>query len=171
MSREPNTLIYIDWPAIDPNAAGVFYQAVLGWEHDDRLGDSYARLLPGGVFRNPDGSPSQVKHLHMGIFNPADPRPNPADPAPALQPPRPDVAATRVYVLVSPTDSVDRILAAAQAHGATVLWRDHHWPHFKGFAHSFRDPWGLEVILWEKVGDSPEVPAHFTVEAPHAADA
>lgn len=168
MQDEPNTLIYIDWPSTDPEAAGAFYHAVFGWEHDARLGNSYARVLPGGFFRNPDGSISEVKHLHMGIYNPADPIPNPVNPAPALKPPSPYIAAPRVYVLVSRTDSVDRILDTAAAHGAVILWRDHHWPHFKGFAHAFRDPWGLEVILWEKVGETPEVPPHFTVEESRA---
>ena len=48
--------------------------------------------------------------------------------------------------------------------GAEILWRDHYWKEFNGLNHSFRDPWGNEIVLWRKGGENPEIPAHYTRE-------
>ena len=160
----PNTLIFVDWPASDPHAAGEFYAAVFGWEHDPRMNGAFSRMVPGGMFPNPDGSASEIKNLHMGIFAPDDPRPHPQVPAPAMTPLSDESARARIYILVSPDDSVERILSEAEARGATMLWRDHYWKEFNGYCHAFRDPWGTQIVLWVKAGEAPDLPAHYTRE-------
>lgn len=70
----------------------------------------------------------------------------------------------RVFILVSPDDSADRIIETAERLGAEVLWRNHYWSEFNGFNDAFRDPWGNEIVLWTKGGENPEIPDHFTNE-------
>ncbi len=161
---QPNTLIFVDWPATDAEAAGRFYAEVFGWELDLRLNNRFSRLVPGGNYLNPDGSESEVGNLHVGVYDPALPRPTPDPNPPPLKKIPEGYAQPRIYVLVSPDDTPDRIMDTAEKLGAEVLWRNHHWSEFKGFCHSFRDPWGTQIILWQKVGPNPEVPPHFTAE-------
>jgi predicted enzyme related to lactoylglutathione lyase len=160
----PNTLIFVDMPADDPAAAGRFYAEVFGWQNDLKPEGVYHRMVPGGQFKNPDGSDSAIGNLHLGIFDPANARPHPAadgvDPrAIASEGRKP-----RIWILIDDDDSAERILSAAVARGATELWRNHYWSTFNGYNHAFRDPWGNEILLWGKAGADPQIPADFTRE-------
>jgi len=159
-----NTLIFVDLASDDPAAAGRFYADVFGWEDDARPAGVYHRMVPGGFFRNKDGSDSQIGNLHLGIFDAANARPHP-DPAGVA--PRSLSAggrAPRIWILIGDEDSADAILGRAEALGASILWRDHYWAEFNGYNHAFRDPWGNEIVLWGKAGEAPAIPAGFTRE-------
>ena len=159
-----NTLIFVDLMADDPAAAGRFYAEVFGWQDDPRPVGHYHRMVPGGFFKNPDGTDSQVGNLHIGIAKASNARPHP-DPAgvePRLL--AAEGRKARVWVLVGDDDSHDRILDTATRLGATLLWRDHYWREFNGFNHAFADPWGNEIILWVKAGPTPQIPASYTRE-------
>jgi predicted enzyme related to lactoylglutathione lyase len=155
----PNTLIFVDFPSNDPEATGRFYAEVFRWEVEGRPAGQFHRIVPGDEFQLDDGSPSGVGNLHMGIFDVNDGRPNPEGYADAALP---TGQGPRVYILVSDDDSQDRILDTAEKLGATILWRNHYWGEFNGFCGAFRDPWGTEIILWDKGGDEPQIPEHFT---------
>lgn len=73
----PNTLIFVDLMSDDPVKAGKFYAAVMGWEDDVRMDGQFCRMVPGGNFKNPDGSDSEIGNLHIGIGDVANLRPNP----------------------------------------------------------------------------------------------
>ena len=154
--KSPNTLIFVDFPTSDPEAAATFYGAVFNWTVEPRPENHFYRIVPGGNFPNPDGSDSQVGNLHLGIYatNTALPDPNakPSAGTTAASGPAP-----RVYILVGDDDNEAAILERAEKHGATILWRDKYWAEFNGFHGAFRDPWGSEVILWTKGGDDPKV--------------
>ncbi len=164
MTTTPNALIFVDLASDDPAAAGRFYAEVFGWRNDERPAGVYHRMVPGGFFRNPDGSDSQIGNLHLGIFKAANARPHPE---PAGVEPR-ELATNgrkpRIWVLIGDDDSAERILRTAEGLGATVLWRDHYWAEFNGYNHAFADPWGNEIVLWGKAGPNPQVPATFTRE-------
>jgi hypothetical protein len=66
--------------------------------------------------------------------------------------------------MVSDDDTPERILAAAEARGARILWKDHYWSEFNGYNYAFEDPWGNEIILWGKAGENPTVPVSYTRE-------
>jgi predicted enzyme related to lactoylglutathione lyase len=161
----PNTLIFVDLAADDPAAAGRFYAEVFGWEDDPRPKGLFHRLVPGGTFANPDGTPSEIGNLHLGVFRADNARPHP-DPAGA--PPRhisADGRKARIWILVGDGQSETLILDTAERLGAEVLWRRHYWAEFNGYSAAFRDPWGNEIILWSKAGPAPvEVPADYTRE-------
>jgi predicted enzyme related to lactoylglutathione lyase len=160
----PNTLIYVDLPSDDPGEAGRFYEAVLGWADDPRSTPLFHRMVPGGYFPNPDGSPSKVNNLHVGVYKASNARPHP-DPEGA--PPRyiaPDGRKPRVWVLVGEGHSEAEILDKAVRHGARVVWRDHYWTEMNGYSSCFRDPWGNEIVLWTRGGPHPNVPPRFTRE-------
>ncbi|MBI1731970.1 MAG: VOC family protein [Gammaproteobacteria bacterium] len=160
----PNTLIFVDLAADDPDAAGKFYAEVFGWTNEGRPKDVFHRLVPGQNFRNKDGTESQIGNLHLGIFRAANARPHPK---PEGAEPR-DLSRTgrkaRIWILVSPDDTPERILDTAERLGATILWRNHYWKEFNGFNCAFRDPWGNEIVMWVKGGDNPQIPAHYTRE-------
>jgi catechol 2,3-dioxygenase-like lactoylglutathione lyase family enzyme len=159
-----NTLIFVDLASEDPDAAGKFYAEVFGWQNDARPQGEYHRMVPGGFFKKSDGTDSEIGNLHLGIFKAANARPHPE---PAGVEPRglsSDGRKPRIWVLISDDDSADRILSTAVKLGAELLWRDHYWAEFNGYNHAFRDPWGNEILLWGKAGQSPEVPASFTRE-------
>lgn len=160
----PNTLIFVDLAADDPNAAGKFYAEVFGWEDDPRLDGLYHRMVPGQNFLNPDGSQSEIGNLHLGIGDCANFRPNP-DPA-GIEPRAMSTEGrkARVWIMISDDDSADRILGTAEKLGATILWRDHYWKEFNGYNHAFVDPWGNEILLWGKAGENPQIPDGFTQE-------
>ena len=162
--KYPNTLIFVDFPADDPNAAGHFYAEVFGWEDDPRLDGRFHRMVPGQNYLNPDGKQSEIGNLHLGINDCSNMRPHP-DPA-GIEPRSlsPGGRSTRLWILVSDDDSTDRILSTAEELGATIMWRDHYWKEFNGYNCCFIDPWGNEVLLWIKVGENPEVPANYTRE-------
>lgn len=161
----PNTLIFADLISDDPAAAGEFYAAVLGWTNEGRPEGVFHRLVPGGVMRNADGSDSEIGNLHLGISHSGNARPHPE--AAALGERKlPDAMThrSRLWILVSDEDSVDRILSEAEKRGAEILWRDHYWKEFNGFNEAFRDPWGNEIILWRKGGPNPQIGSEKTAE-------
>ena len=160
----PNTLIFVDLTSDDPSAAGKFYAEVLGWENDPRPEGVFHRMVPGGQFRNPDGTDSEIGNLHIGIHNAANARPNPNPDGVEPRAVSAGGRGQRLWVLVSEDDSVERILKAAEDRGAEILWRDHYWKEFNGLNWAFRDPWGNEIILWVKGGENPQIPDHFTKE-------
>ena len=61
----PNTLIFVDLASDDAEAAGKFYEEVFGWRNDHRPTGIYHRMVPGGQFKNPDGSDSEIGNLHL----------------------------------------------------------------------------------------------------------
>src|SRR5260221_14363109 len=73
----PNTLIFVDLASDDPAAAGEFYARVFGWQNDPRPEGVFHRMVPGQNFLNPDGKPSEIGNLHLGIFNVNNARPHP----------------------------------------------------------------------------------------------
>lgn len=160
----PNTLIFVDFPSDDPAATAKFYADVFNWTVEGRPEGLFHRIVPGQNFMMPDSDTEQspVGNLHMGIYNVSDGRPNPKGAAGYGDADLPRGRGPRVYILVSDDDNQNRILDAAAARGATVLWRDHYWGEFNGFCGAFRDPWGSEIILWGKAGDDPEIPEGFT---------
>lgn len=161
---QPNTLIFVDLASDDPAKAGAFYAEVFGWQNDPRPEGVYHRMVPGGNFKNKDGSESAIGNLHIGIFKAENARPHPepdgVEPRDLSQSGR----KPRVWMLISDDDSADRILGTAVKLGATILWRDHYWREFNGYNHAFRDPWGNEIVLWGKAGEAPAIPAGFTRE-------
>lgn len=160
----PNTLIFVDLAADDPAVAAKFYADVFGWENDPRPEGVYHRMIPGGQFRNKDGSDSTTGNLHIGIFRAANARPYPlpegSDPRTLADTGR----KARVWILISDDDTPERILAAAEKNGATILWRNHYWKEFNGYNHAFRDPWNNEIVLWGKAGPEPRIPDNYTRE-------
>jgi predicted enzyme related to lactoylglutathione lyase len=160
----PNTLIFVDIPADDPEAAGRFYAEVFGWEVEGRPTGVFHRIVPGQNFLRSDGSPSDIGNLHLGIYNTNNARPHPdpegVEPRTASSGGR----SIRVWVLVSDDDSQDRILDTAEKLGASILWRKHYWKEFNGFNGAFLDPWGNTIVLWTKGGDDPQIPEDFTRE-------
>lgn len=159
-----NTLIFFDLASDDPAAAGEFYAQVFGWENDARPHGIYHRMVPGGFFKNKDGTDSAIGNLHLGIFDAANARPHPE---PAGVEPRTLSAGgrkPRIWVLIGDEDSPERILGKAEELGATILWRNHYWREFNGYNHAFADPWGNEIVLWGKAGENPEIPADYTRE-------
>ena len=105
----PNTLIFVDFPSPDPAAAAHFYEAVFGWKIEGRPEGVFHRIVPGGEFPLPDGTNSGVGNLHLGIYETRSALPDPT-PEPAGGTGRPEGPVPRVYILVSPDDSEDRIL-------------------------------------------------------------
>ncbi len=160
----PNTLIFVDLASDDPAAAARFYAEVFGWQDDPRPEGVYHRMVPGQNFLETDGSQSTIGNLHLGIYKAANARPHP-DPA-GIGPRTLDGSGRRprVWILISDDDTPQRILAAAEARGAEILWTDHYWSEFNGYNHAFRDPWANEIVLWGKAGANAAVPAHYTRE-------
>lgn len=159
-----NSLIFVDLATDDPAAAGEFYAQVFGWENDARPHGIYHRMVPGGFFKQKDGSDSDIGNLHIGIFDAANARPHPD---PAGTEPRTlskQGRKARIWILIGDDDTPERILEAAEKRGATILWRNHYWKEFNGFNHCFADPWGNEILLWGKAGENPQIPADFTRE-------
>jgi predicted enzyme related to lactoylglutathione lyase len=160
----PNTLIFVDLAADDPSACARFYEEVFGWRNDPRPEGEYHRMVPGGQFRNPDGTDSEIGNLHIGIFKAGNARPHPEPAGVAPREVASDGRRPRVWILIDDDDTPERILGAATERGARALWRNHYWSTFNGYNHAFVDPWGNEIVLWGKAGASPAVPEHFTRE-------
>lgn len=160
----PNTLIFVDVPSVDPAAAARFYAEVFGWRNDARPQGLYHRMVPGGNFMNPDGTESAIGNLHLGIFDAANARPHPEPAGVAPRALSTEGRKPRIWILIGDGDTPERILAAAEERGATILWRNHYWTTFNGYNHAFRDPWGTEIILWGKAGEKPSIPETFTTE-------
>jgi catechol 2,3-dioxygenase-like lactoylglutathione lyase family enzyme len=160
----PNTLIFVDLASDDPAACATFYEEVFGWRNDHRPTGVYHRMVPGGMFPNPDGSDSEIGNLHIGIFKAdnARPHPNPegVDPRTLSHEGR----KARIWILVGDDQNYQELLDKATARGAELLWKDHYWKEFNGYNHGFRDPWGNEIILWGKAGPEPKIPDSYTRE-------
>jgi len=160
----PNTLIFVDIPSDDPQSSAEFYSKVFGWDVEGRPTNVFHRAVPGGHFKNPDGMPSEIGNLHLGIYNSTNTRPHPN---PAGVEPR-EISkigrSIRVWILVSDDDTEERILNTAEKLGATILWRNHYWKEFNGFSGSFLDPWGNTLIAWTKGGDNPVIKEGVTHE-------
>lgn len=146
---QPHTLIFVDLPSPDPEAAGRFYESVFGWTVEGRPTGTFHRIVPGGEFPLADGSDSGVGNLHLGIFNTATPIPEPNDP-PSHPGERPSGPMPRVYILVSEDDSIEAVLERAAAAGAKVDWEAVWWGEFGGWCGAFTDPWGVQILLWTK---------------------
>ncbi|MDT2057923.1 MAG: VOC family protein [Planktomarina sp.] len=160
----PNTLIFVDLPSDDPDAAGKFYAEVFGWENDPRPAGAFHRMVPGQNFIGPDGKQSEIGNLHLGINNTSNTRPHPHPDGVAPRQLSTEGRKPRIFILVSDDDSAERIMATALKLGAETLWRNHYWKEFNGFNDAFRDPWGNDIILWSKAGDNPQIPDNFTRE-------
>jgi predicted enzyme related to lactoylglutathione lyase len=164
MTTTPNTLIFVDLAADDPAAAGKFYNEVFGWRDDDRPYGVFHRMVPGGQFKNPNGSDSEIGNLHLGIFKAANARPHPNPEGVEPRNVAKEGRKARVWILVGDGQDHVEILKRATDRGAQILWKDHYWKEFNGFNHAFRDPWGNEIVLWVKGGQEPQIPAHYTRE-------
>ena len=46
----PNILVFVDFPTTDVNAARAYYAEVFNWEVEDRIKDTFARIVPGQNF-------------------------------------------------------------------------------------------------------------------------
>jgi predicted enzyme related to lactoylglutathione lyase len=160
----PNTLIFVDLASDDPAAAGRFYHEVFGWRDDARPHGVFHRMVPGGQFKNPDGSDSEIGNLHIGIFKADNARPHPDTAGVEPRTLAGEGRKARVWILVGDGQSYEEILQKAVERGAVELWRNHYWKEFNGYNHAFRDPWGNEIILWGKAGQDPAVPANYTRE-------
>lgn len=160
----PNTLIFVDLASDDPEATGKFYAEVFGWTNEGRPAGKYHRLVPGQNFTNKDGTQSDIGNLHIGIFNSNNTRPHPSPEGTGPRALSRGDRKARLWVLVSDDDTPERILSAAEARGAKILWKDHYWKEFNGYNWAFEDPWGNEIILWGKAGENPQIPANFTRE-------
>lgn len=145
----PNTLVFVDFPSDDVDAARQFYAEVFGWEVEERIPDVFARIVPGQNFKLDDGSQGPTGNLHMGISNAADMRPRPPSAPDEPTHLNPGGRAIRAWILVSEDDSFERILGDAERLGATVLWTNHFWTEFGGANASFIDPWGNQLMLWQ----------------------
>jgi predicted enzyme related to lactoylglutathione lyase len=55
----------------------------------------------------------------------------------------------RIYVMV---DDPPTFLEKAIKLGATKLWDEVYWEEFNGRHAAFRDPWGMEIVLWRDKG-------------------
>lgn len=152
----PNTLIFVDLPSPDPARSAEFYREVFQWPVEGRPEGVFHRAVPGDEFLLPDGSASGIGNLHIGIYETGVALPDPNRPPAGANAP-PAGSLPRVYILVSDDDSQDRILAKAEELGAEILWRDYYWGEFNGFHSSFRDPWGVQIVIWTKGGENPQV--------------
>src|SRR5260370_2408747 len=78
-----NTLVFVDLPSSDPQAAATFYRELFGWTINPRPEGVFYQIVPG-------------EGLHLGLFGEADQVP---DPAPKSPQPRPGPQA-RTYIPV-----------------------------------------------------------------------
>jgi predicted enzyme related to lactoylglutathione lyase len=134
----PNTLVFVDFPTPDPEAAQRFYEQVFGWTIEGHPQGDFHRIVPG-------------EGLHLGIYNAATQTPNPS-PDPAAQ--RNGGLGARTYILVE--NAPDTYLPAVEANGGKVLWREAYWGEFDGWHASFLDPWGNQIIMWWKGRPAPD---------------
>jgi predicted enzyme related to lactoylglutathione lyase len=143
----PHTLIFIDLPTPDPEASARFYEAVFGWEIKGRPAGTFHQIVPGGEFAGPDGQPSGVGNLHLGLFDSANPVPEPNTP-PGHAGERPSGPQPRVYILIGEDETQEDVLARAKDNGASIDWELAWFGEFNGWASSFTDPWGVQILLW-----------------------
>ena len=175
LMRNPNRLVFVDFPSNEIEKSAKFYEKVFGWNVERRVPDRFCRIVPGGFYKNPDNTDSEINNLHMGLFNVENARPHPTEDSTE---PRTlsSGRTTRAWILVSEDDTQDRILETAERLGAKILWKDHYWHEFNGHNSSFVDPWGNQIMLWSKPEDAiedygthtvvgePNLPEHWTQE-------
>ena len=130
-----NTLIFVDLPVSDLQAAHDFYEELFGWVINPRPAEEFHQIVPG-------------EGLHLGLYNAQTQHPDPNGTSP---PPR-STLEPRTYILVDapPATYLDKAVAL----GATELWRDQWWEEFQGHHASFRDPWGNQIVMWWKGEDN-----------------
>lgn len=125
-----NTLVFVDLPVSDTDAAQKFYGALFGWQINARHDGDFRQIVPG-------------EGLHLGLFSDDKQIPDPAPSAPVarqgLQP--------RTYILVD--DAPQTYLDKAVEFGATKLWDEGWWGEFNGWHAAFLDPWGNHIVVWE----------------------
>ncbi|MFT6764789.1 MAG: putative enzyme related to lactoylglutathione lyase, partial [Candidatus Aldehydirespiratoraceae bacterium] len=68
----PNTLVFVDFPSDDVNASRAFYAEVFNWEIEDRIADTFARIVPGQNQKIDDGTQGPSGNFHMGISSSTD---------------------------------------------------------------------------------------------------
>jgi len=124
-----NTLIFVDLPTPDPEAAHQFYEQLFGWTINRRPAGEFHQVVPG-------------EGLHLGIFNSVSQPPTPGPKLPAAA----QGIHARTYILVD--GPAQDYLDKAVALGATKLWDQEWWQEFEGFHASFLDPWGNQLVLW-----------------------
>ncbi len=160
----PNTLIFVDLPSDDPARSAQFYAEVFGWTVEGRPEGVFHRCVPGQNFLLSDGTQGPTGNLHLGIFNVNNARPHPSPEGAEPRKLSRDGRTARTWILVSDDDSQERILAAAERLGASILWKMHYWKEFNGYNSAFIDPWGNTLVLWTKGGENPQIPADHTRE-------
>ena len=125
-----NTLVFVDLPVSDTDAAHTFYEALFGWQINKRHDGDFRQIVPG-------------EGLHLGLFSDDKQIPDPAPSAPTarqgLQP--------RTYILVD--DAPQVYLDKAVELGAMELWDEGWWEEFNGWHAAFLDPWGNHIVMWE----------------------
>jgi predicted enzyme related to lactoylglutathione lyase len=142
----PHTLVFIDFPSPDPEASARFYEEVFGWTVNARPAGLFHQIVPGGEMPGPDGKPSGVGNLHLGIFNSATPVPEPTEPPKRSG--APSGPMPRIYINVEQDETQEDVLARATEHGATIDWELAWFGEFNGWCSSFTDPWGVQILLW-----------------------
>ena len=151
-------------PGDDPEASGRFYADVFGWEVEGRPAGEFHRIVPGGHFPQPDGSPPRSATCTWASTTSANARPHPdpggVDPRTLSSQGR----SARVGSSSSDDETEERILDKAEQPRGHELWRHHYWAEFNGFNGAFLDPWGNTLILWSKGGSDPDVPEGWTGE-------
>lgn len=160
----PNTLIFADLPTDDPEAAAHFYGKVLGWTDEARLPGLFHRLTPGGKLRGPDGEETSAANLAVGVYHAGNARPHPDPKGPEPRGLAKGGRRPRLWILLGEGQSAAVILDKAEKLGGKVLWRNHFWKAYNGFACCFADPWGNEIVLWSRGGQNPVIPAGYTTE-------
>ena len=172
----PNRLVFVDFPTDEMEASAIFYEKVFGWTVERRIPDLFCRIVPGGYYKNPNNTDSEIQNLHLGIHNVANARPHPKPEGDEPRALSEGGRSIRAWILVSEEDSQDRILETAEELGAKILWKDHYWHEFNGLNSSFIDPWGNQIMLWTKpegfiedydphtVEGKPEIPNNWTSE-------
>ncbi|MEU0938926.1 MULTISPECIES: VOC family protein [unclassified Embleya] len=126
-----NTLVFVDMPTPDIDATTEFYRELFGWTINPRPQGVFHQIVPG-------------EGLHLGLYDEVAQVP---DPAPLPQQTRAGLHA-RVYILVDAAPS--EYLNKAVLLGATALWEQCFWEEFGGQHASFLDPWGNQIVMWEK---------------------
>ena len=132
-----NTLVFVDLPTRDVEAASRFYKELFGGTVNGRPQGVFHEVVTG------DGP-------RLGLWNEAeqvpDPAPRPLEPRAGAQP--------RTYIAVDgpPGEYLNRAVML----GATALWEQRYWEELDGHHASFLDPWGNQIIMWWRPDDDAE---------------
>ena len=90
----PNTLVFIDFPSDDVDAAHAFYAEVFNWEIEERIPGLFHRIVPGQNIKVDDGFARSYRQPPYGPVEtpptcghtPTPPRPNPRTSIPVVAP-------------------------------------------------------------------------------------